>query len=413
MRFAMVTTFYPPLSYGGDATYVQALSRGLVERGHDVDVICNTDAYTLRSGGDVAEIAEANDGIKVHRLRSPLRHLAPLIVQQTGQPGPYSKQLDAILDRGFDVIHFHNVSLMGGLGVLRRGKAGLRLYTLHEHWLICTTHVLWKNRTKACDGPRCFTCSLRSGIPPQLWRIGGARRRALEHIDQVFAPSQFTADRHQAAGIERPIEVLPLFSSLRDSEEKGPQPAARSRPLFLFVGRITASKGILEFLQAAAILPAYDFLVIGEGDLLAEMQSMFSRQLNTRFLGRVPQSELAHYYRQATSLVLPSLGPETFGLGIVEAAQFGTPAIVRASAGGGVEIVRQSGGGIIYEDRSSLASALRALAQDSALQLRFGRLARLSYEARYTPERHLDTYLARVAQLSATHSEQRHAPCAR
>lgn len=33
MRFCMVTTFYPPFHFGGDALYVQALSRELVARG--------------------------------------------------------------------------------------------------------------------------------------------------------------------------------------------------------------------------------------------------------------------------------------------------------------------------------------------------------------------------------------------
>ena len=32
MRFGMVTTFYPPFSYGGDATYVRSLARSLIRR---------------------------------------------------------------------------------------------------------------------------------------------------------------------------------------------------------------------------------------------------------------------------------------------------------------------------------------------------------------------------------------------
>ncbi len=35
MRFCMVTTFYPPFQFGGDATYVRALSRAPVARGHE------------------------------------------------------------------------------------------------------------------------------------------------------------------------------------------------------------------------------------------------------------------------------------------------------------------------------------------------------------------------------------------
>ena len=50
LRFCMVTTFYPPRSFGGDAVAVQSLSRALVRAGHEVTVICDDDAYRTLSG---------------------------------------------------------------------------------------------------------------------------------------------------------------------------------------------------------------------------------------------------------------------------------------------------------------------------------------------------------------------------
>ena len=47
MRFCMVTTFYPPYHFGGDGTYVRALSEALVKRGHEVTVVHCEDAYRL------------------------------------------------------------------------------------------------------------------------------------------------------------------------------------------------------------------------------------------------------------------------------------------------------------------------------------------------------------------------------
>ena len=49
LRFCMVTTFYPPRSFGGDAVAVQSLARALVRAGHDVTVICDDDAYRTLS----------------------------------------------------------------------------------------------------------------------------------------------------------------------------------------------------------------------------------------------------------------------------------------------------------------------------------------------------------------------------
>jgi len=45
LRFCMVTTFYPPYSYGGDGITVQRLATALVRAGHDVTVVHDAGAY--------------------------------------------------------------------------------------------------------------------------------------------------------------------------------------------------------------------------------------------------------------------------------------------------------------------------------------------------------------------------------
>ena len=46
LRFCMLSTFYPPYSYGGDGITLQRLARALVRAGHEVTVIHDADAYT-------------------------------------------------------------------------------------------------------------------------------------------------------------------------------------------------------------------------------------------------------------------------------------------------------------------------------------------------------------------------------
>lgn len=50
MRFAMVTTFFGAHSFGGDAAYVDRLSRALVRRGHEVHVFHCVDAFNSARG---------------------------------------------------------------------------------------------------------------------------------------------------------------------------------------------------------------------------------------------------------------------------------------------------------------------------------------------------------------------------
>ena len=216
------------------------------------------------------------------------------------------------------------------------------MYTLHEHWLLCPTHIFWKNRSRVCDRKTCFTCSLISGVPPQLWRYTDLVERSVSHADALFAPSEYTARRHREAGFKLPIHVLPLYSAIESQLVAPSQQTAR--PRFLYVGRLTEPKGIEVLVEEFASLPAYDLHVIGDGDLRRRLKVRFGNCENIRFLGQIPQTQLVSAYREATALVFPSLAPETFGLSIVEAFACGTPAIVH-DAGGCREPIDATGGG--------------------------------------------------------------------
>lgn len=407
MRFCMVTTFYPPYHFGGDATYVRALSRALTARGHEVEVVHCEDAYRMLSHDRVQGEASDDEGIRVHRLKSRFGLLSPLITQQTGRPGLKTRALRAVLDRDFDVVNFHNISLIGGPAVLKLSRARVTLYTLHEHWLLCPTHIFWKNRRQACDKPECIGCTLRSGIPPQLWRYTGMIRRCLNSVDAFIAPSEFTAQRHRAAGIDKPIHVVPMFSTLDPGPTVGY--ARPSRPRFLYVGRVTASKGIAPLLDYFSNRTDVELYVAGEGDLRASLQQAYADKAHIRFLGHVPQARLVEIYREATALIFPSLAPETFGLSIAEAFACGTPAIVR-DAGGSRELIDATGAGFVYRTETELHDAVQRLIDDEALRAQLGRRARTGFEQWYTPPRHVEAYLDCIAGILRRKTSQACAP---
>lgn len=402
MRFAMVTTFYPPFSFGGDGAYVRALSRALVERGHQVEVIHCADAFEFLNGGSPTTGVEADPGIVVHSIRTGAGALSPIITQQTGSPGLKAGKLSSILDRGFDVIHFHNISLIGGPGVLRLGRAQCKLFTLHEHWLVCPTHIFWKNRERACDRPTCFSCSLRSGVPPQLWRYTGMRDKALLQMDRLLSPSHYTAERHKAAGIKPPIDVLPLFSALEPEA-----PIRKDRGYFLCVGRVTAPKGVDALVRAVAAAPDLRLRIVGQGDLRDALARAYTGASNIEFIPQVPQERLAELYLGSRALIVPSAAPETFGLTTVEAAAHGVPSIVRASAGGAVEFATATGSGVVYADETELVSTMRTMNERPELGVELGAKARQAYLGGYTRRRHVDAYLGYVAAVVSARSGRR------
>ena len=139
----MVTTFYPPYHFGGDAMYVYRLSNELARRGHEVTVVHSVDAYrVLRKAEPTADFPN-EPGVTVRPVE--LGRQAALATYLSGRPALNARVLDDVFRERFDVVHFHNVSLIGGPGVLSYGE-GVKLYTMHEHWLVCPTHVRSEER---------------------------------------------------------------------------------------------------------------------------------------------------------------------------------------------------------------------------------------------------------------------------
>jgi glycosyltransferase involved in cell wall biosynthesis len=391
----MVTTFYPPYHLGGDATYVRALSKALIKRGHQVTVVHCEDAYRLKVAGE-PDLQDECSGISVHRIKSKSGILSPLITQQLGVPGVKKAELREILSDQFDVVNFHNISLVGGPGIISLSQAPVNLYTLHEHWLLCATHIFWKDRKKPCDSRQCIRCCIKSGIPPQLWRYTGLIKRNLEKIDSFIAPSEYTARRHsELINMPAPTKVIPLFSNLSPDQHTY---TGSDKLEFIYVGRMDASKGIAQLLSAFAKWPDYHLTMIGDGELLPGLKSKFRNQCNIHFQGPVPQHKLIEYYRRATALILPSLAPETFGLTVIEAFACGTPAIVRI-AGGSREMIDKNAAGFVYSDESQLLAAVQEFAHNRGLRAMLGTRARGAYEQHYTEEIHLSRYMNLVESL--------------
>jgi len=139
----MISTFYPPYSFGGDAIYLDRLCRLLVDRGHEVDVIHCADSYHLFHRDVDHRGFQVSPGITQHRLNSIFGPLSPVLSHQSGFPLLKSHRIERVLAaKQFHVIHFHNISLFGP-AVLRIAPSYpvVKLHTVHDHWLVCPMNV--------------------------------------------------------------------------------------------------------------------------------------------------------------------------------------------------------------------------------------------------------------------------------
>lgn len=406
----MVTTFYPPHALGGDGVFVWRLSNCLAAAGHKVEVVHCLDSYRA-VGGQVLPAGWRNHpNITLHSLHSGVGSLSPLATYFTGRPTFKTQQLRALLADGrFDVIHFHNISLVGGPAILAYGDA-LKLYTLHEHWLVCPTHVLYKFNREPCVKPACFACTLAHGRPPQLWRYSGLLQRSLTHVDCLIAPSRFARERHREAGIDRPIAYLPHGLSATWAVPTGLSRAEADvpeRPYFLFVGRLEKLKGAHRLVPHFLSQSAVDLLIIGQGSEGPALRRLASNSPHIHFVEWRQGEMLKAAYAHAVATVVPSLTYETFGLVVVESLSQGTPAIVH-DLGALPELI-DAGSGLVFRNEQELDAALKKLLRDAALRKRMGEAGRGAFDARWTEERHLNGYLDLIHSLQASkthHSRQ-------
>ena len=95
------------------------LSRTLARHGHEVHVIHCRDAFEAARGDQTPRPYEPPSGVVIHSLREPFRPALaaghapnrPALLQDAGDPAP-ARPIRP------DVLHFHNLSLIGGPGLL-------------------------------------------------------------------------------------------------------------------------------------------------------------------------------------------------------------------------------------------------------------------------------------------------------
>jgi glycosyltransferase involved in cell wall biosynthesis len=370
-----------------------------------VHVIYCENAFELVRGDYPLRAYEPHERVTTHGLRSRWGSFSPLWTQQTGGPGPkWSKIRKIINEIRPDVVHFHNLSLIGGPGLLRKNFGhAVRLMTAHEHWLVCPMHVLWQSEDRLCEQPSCHKCSIGHRRPPQLWRHSGLMEKGLGCLDRLIVPSQSAAMEHQRRGIRRPIDVLPYFlpsdwpRAFRTNISDINLPGHPKRPYFTCVGRIEKIKGFQDVIALMDQLPEADLRIAGHGSYLPELRKISGERPNVIFEGLLEGDALRRLVRGSRATIVPSLVPETFGYVVLESFAQARPVIGR-NLGALPEILNQSEGGIVFQNRLELMQSMKKYLIEPAVADSDGLAGQHALLTRYDEQSHLATYLSWVDQ---------------
>ena len=356
------------------------------------DAVVDDEIRLLREGGHEVRLYERhNDEI----LERPLAGAAAALWSQRSR-----REVLALLDDWRpDLAHVHNTLAVVSPSVLGavRSRGVALVATLHNHRLACLEGSFHR------DGAVCTRClghAPWAGVAHACWRGSHAQSALLaaslmlhrglgswtRHVQRFIVLSAAAAPRFIASGLppER-LRVRPNFAwDLAADLPAGPRAGG------LYVGRLSAEKGVAVLADALARSPGLALDVIGDGPQRALLQGSTARLLGTR-----PPAEVAQHMQRAAWLALPSTTLEQFPRVLAEASAAGLP-VIASRLGSLAEWVHDGETGLLFEPGNAAALAERmawAEAHPQAMR-RMGEAARELHRRHLGPQSALDSLLA-------------------
>lgn len=317
------------------------------------------------------------------------------IVPAAWQEGRRALRLERAHTAGYDLVvaplaftgqfHLHFYPTLGRL--LRRLRPDV-LHMDEEPYNLATWHALavgarvgarslfftWQNL------PRCYPWPFR--------RIEQINYRRAAH---AIAGNQDAVGVLRGKGYAGPVAVIPQFGVDPDLFAPGPRPD-HSAFVIGYAGRFVPEKGVDVLLRACARLntATWEVRLLGDGPAredLAGLATELGIRDRVHFLGRLPSTEMAPFYRSLDVLVLPSVSRpnwvEQFGRVLIEAMACGVP-VVGSDCGEIPHVIGDAGRIFPEGQTTALASILDALAGDPALRQALAATGRKRVLAQFT-----------------------------
>lgn len=249
----------------------------------------------------------------------------------------------------------------------------------------------------------------------------GPMRALLKAMDRITARAAThvlavsPSERHflEEQGITQLGQIQVLGSGSISGVDMGrfrPNPEARSNlrkvhgipddaVVCLFLGRLTADKGVFDLVRAFALCgeenPKLWLILVGpdEEGVSLQLRSALKGETARRMLVEGFSHTPERYIAAADFLCLPSYR-EGFGMVVIEAAAGGIPTIGSRIYGVSDAIIENETGLLVSPgDVPQLASALLRLAEDGALRARLALTGRMRVEKEFNQEKVVASYV--------------------
>lgn len=294
-----------------------------------------------------------------------------------------------------DVIHAHNTfPLISPALYWAAERAGVPVVqTLHNFRLMCLNAMFLR------EGKVCEDCSGRlpwRGVVRKCYRASTTQSAVLagmlvlhrglgtyrSKVARYIALNDFCRSKFIEGGLPAGrIVVKPNFVDWVETDPHADSSQEGARRGLLFVGRLSAEKGVETLACAAALLPNPSLRVAGEGPQAHLLEGVTGI---TR-LGNLTNDAVRQEMDGALALVLPSIWYENFPRTIVEAFACGLP-VIASRIGALVDLVRDGETGLMFEPGNprDLADKLAWALANPERMLEMGHKARAQYEAEFS-----------------------------
>ena len=290
------------------------------------------------------------------------------------------------------------------------------LYHVNDFKLLCPSYNLVSNGQvcEDCKGgsfwhalrPRCYPgMGARMTLTAEAYahRWMGTYRKC---VDLFVAPSRFVRDKFVEHGWDgNKFHVLPHFQRVGKLQELS---AGAEAPV-LYVGRLSAEKGVHDLIRAMQQLPDLRLVIAGDGPQKRGIEQLAAALglANVEFVGQVGPEERDRLIASSRFTVFPSHAYETLGKTILESYAQGR-AVVASDIGSRPELVRQGVTGFLYRcgDVNDLAKAMQTLVARPDLAESMGRAGLQWVREHHTPEAHYEELMGLYRGLVANASKR-------
>ena len=355
------------------------------------DGVAKAERRMLEKNGDAVQVLSASNQDVIER--GSLQAIQALW-RAPWNKSAYAKLRERIRDFHPDVVHVHNFWFALSPAVFGAAHdCGIpTVMTLQNFRLLCT-NGLFLRRGLVCE--RCLGKSTWRAIPLRCYRDSALQTAAVTRmiqtnrrrgtwrrgVDAYIVVAEFARKKFVEGGL--PPERLYLKSNFLEND---PGPAVSNGRGSVFVGRLSAEKGIEALTAAWKFMPASAALtIIGDGPMYSELETTTRNTANIQMTGLLNARQVLRHLKEAAFLVFPSIWFEAMPRTLIEAFACGRPALA-SRLGAMAEMIRDGYNGLLFEpgNPTDLAAKARWLLENPEKCAWMGRNARREFEEKYT-----------------------------